>query len=434
MDVSPRGLINGVSLDICANAVGVGRRVNSPDGAMEADASSRAPLVSPARAYGVLIALSLTGFLMVTNEVSPFGLINLIATDLDRSQSEVGLLVTGYALVVVVASVPLAMATTRVPRRLLLTLTLLVWATGALVTALSQDYSALLIGRLLTALAQTVYWAVVTATVAGLFPPGVRGRIVSRMLLGPASAALLGLPTATWLGQQEGWRAPFFVLAALGVMLAIAVAILVPGYKPGDGAASRGTEPHRKRFAALMVITMLSILGLMVVYTYITPFLTEVSGFAESSMPTLLTASGIAGIVGMWVAGRFLDRYPRGTLAAGQITLLTCWIAMSLFGTVGLMGALFYVVMGAAFSTIVAGLMNRTMQLSPGSTDMGVAIYSSMYNTGIALGSGLGAGILAWYSPALLPIAGAVFIAMALGLLTASNWRAVMARKSAPRA
>jgi predicted MFS family arabinose efflux permease len=374
-----------------------------------------------ARAVGVLITLATMGFLMVTNEIMPFGLINLMAADLGRSQSQIGLLVTGFAVVVLLASVPLALATKRIPRRQLLTITMIMWSVGALIAATSSDYTMLLVSRVLTALGQSMYWAVVTATVAGLFAPEVRGKIVSRLLLGPATANVLGLPTATWLGQQFSWQTPFYVVAGIGAVIAVAIAILVPSYTPDAGAASRGSAPHKSRYIALMGVTFLSVVGLMVVYTYITPFLTEVSGFAESTMPLLLISSGLAGMLAMWIVGRYLDRYPRGALATGLGIVFVTWGGMILFGTIKPVAAALFIAVGLGFSTLIASLVNRVMQLSPGSTDLGIAIYSSFYNAGIACGSLLGAGILAYYSPSLLPVAGLISISLALVLLGAVN-------------
>lgn len=395
--------------------------------------SAGAPVVSNRRAVGVLVTLALMGFLMVTNEILPFGLINLMAADLDRTQSQIGLLVTGYALVIVAVSVPLAMLTKRIPRRQLLTVTMAVWVVGALLAATADDYNALLVGRLLTAFAQAMYWAIVTATVAGLFPPAVRGKVVARLLLGPASAAVFGMPTLTALGQRTDWRMAFFVIAGIGTAVTVAIAVLVPSYKPADGSAAKGSSPNLKRFVALLAITGLSVLGLMTVYTYITPFLIEISGYADTTVPWLLAGSGIIGLIAMWTVGRYLDKFPRGTLAAGLGILLTCWVGMATLGSIKLVGGFLFLVVGIGFNVLVGALMNRVMQLSPGSTDLGVATYSALYNVGISLGSLIGAGILDVGSPELLPVAGAIFMGTALAVLAAVNIPAIRATLSKRR-
>ncbi|HEX7589738.1 MAG TPA: MFS transporter [Demequinaceae bacterium] len=379
--------------------------------------TGRAPNVSLARANAVLVLLAIAAFAFVTSEVLPFGLITLISTDLHRSNSEVGLLVTAYAAVVVATSIPLAHLTRSIPRRQLLSATLLVYVAGMLLASLGGGFASLLAGRMLTAFAQAQFWAVVTATAAGLFPAHVRGKIVSRLLLGPAVAGLLGLPIATWLGQHFGWRAPFYVLACMGVVLAILIALLVPRYKPADGAAARGVTPSVRRFVFILAITVTAILGTNTIGPYVTPYLRDVVGFSSSSFPVLFTLSGIAGLVAMIVVGRYLDRLPMGMIAIGLGMLLIGWGGVAVAGTSKPAAVILYCLAVAGVSFIVGGLANRALQTSPGSTDIGIATQGSFYNTGTALGSLVGSGVLAAHDPQSLPVLAAGFLSLALVLV-----------------
>jgi predicted MFS family arabinose efflux permease len=365
----------------------------------------------------VLVLLAVAAFVFVTGEVLPFGLITLISTDLQRSNSEVGLLVTAYALVVVATSVPLAHFTRSIPRRQLLSATLLVYVAGMLLASLGGGFAGLLAGRMLTAFAQAQFWAVVTATAAGLFPAHVRGKIVSRLLLGPAAAGLLGLPTAIWLGQHFGWRAPFYVLACAGAVLAILIALFVPRYKPADGAAARGVTPSVRRFVFILAITVTAILGANTIGPYVTPYLRDVVGFPSSSFPVLFILSGIAGLVAMIVVGRYLDRLPMGMIAIGLGMLIVGWAGVAVAGTSKPAAVILYCLAAAGLSFIVGGLANRALQTSPGSTDIGVATQGSFYNTGTALGSLLGSGVLAAHGAQALPVVGAGFLSLALVLV-----------------
>jgi predicted MFS family arabinose efflux permease len=375
------------------------------------------PVVSRRRAIAALVVLSIAAFTFVTSEILPYGLISLMAEDLGRTKSQIGLLVTGHALVVMAVSIPLAIATRHVPRRRLLTIALGVFVVASLVAGTSGNYVTLLGARMLTASSQAMFWAVVTATAAGLFPPEVRGRIVGRLLIGPSAGGVLGLPAATWLGQQQGWRAPFLVIACLGVIIAVAIFLLIPHYHPASGAAALGSAPHRRRFFTVLGVTGISVMGGSVTYTYITPYLTEVSGFASTVVPTLLLASGVAGLVSMLAVARYLDRFPRGTMAVGLMIVGIGWAGLAAFGTVRVAATVFFCLVGFGLSVLVGSLANRVMQVSPGSTDVGVATYGSLYNAGAAAGSLLGAGLLASSGPRILPTVGSLLIAAALGLL-----------------
>src|SRR4051794_32315363 len=127
------------------------------------------------RANWALAALAVAAFTYVTTEVLPIGLLTVIAGDLHRSVSGTGLLVTGYATVVVLASLPLTRLTRRVPRRTLLTVTLGVFVAGTLLSAVAPTYPVLLGGRLLIALTQALFWSVAATTATAMFPPEVRG-------------------------------------------------------------------------------------------------------------------------------------------------------------------------------------------------------------------------------------------------------------------
>ena len=389
--------------------------------------TGRTPAVSPRRALWTLALLSFGAFIFVTSEILPFGLISLIATNLGRSESEIGLLVTAYALVVLAASIPLAHYTRAIPRRTVLTSTFVAYAVGMLIAVTAPGFEGLLAGRVLTAAAQALFWAVVTPTAAGLFPPEVRGKAVARLLIGPSAGGILGLPAATWLGQQHGWRAPFFVLAAIAIVVAVTIAFVLPRHKSADGAAARGTAPNRRRFIVVLAVTGTTVLGGATIFTYITPYLHDVTGIASSAIPLLLIASGVAGLTSMILVSRYLDRFPMGTMAVGLTLVAVGWAGVWAFGTVPAATIVFFCVGGFGGSIQVGAFASRVMQVSPGNTDIGIATYATFYNSGTALGSLLGAGLLDWFGARVLPLVGAGFVALALGLVALE--RRIVARR-----
>jgi predicted MFS family arabinose efflux permease len=327
------------------------------------------------------------------------------------------LLVTAYAAVVVVTSVPLAHFTRTIPRRWLLSATVLVYVAGMLLASLGGGFAGLLAGRMLTALAQAQFWAVVTATAAGLFPPHVRGKIVARLLVGPAAAGVFGLPAATWLGQQYGWRVPFFVFASVALAVAVAIAMLVPRYKPAHGAASRGVAPSMRRYLVNLAITVIAILGNATMFTYVTPYLQDVAGFADATIPVLLMVGGVAGLASMILVGRFLDRYPMGTMAVGLMLLITGWLGLAVANSQQPVVLGFVCVSGFGLSVVVGAFANRALQTSPGNTDIAVATHGTLYNTGVLLGSLLGSRILDLQGPRILPFVAAGFLTLALAVV-----------------
>ena len=227
-----------------------------------------------------------------------------------------GLLVSGYAVVVVLASVPLTRLTQRVPAPPAARRHHAPVRGGQPVAALAPTYAVLAGARLVTALTQALFWSVASATVTGPFPVAVRGRMVALFSTGAALAPVLGVPLGTWLGQQAGWRAAFAVLAGVGLATAAAVVALIPSYPPAAGGAARGTAPTRARFACCWSPPPSAIAGFLTLQTYVTPFLLDVSGFADAVLAPLLFVSGAAGVVGTIVVARTLDAVPIASLLA----------------------------------------------------------------------------------------------------------------------
>ena len=390
-------------------------------------------MVSPRRAVATLVALSAGGFLFVTNEIAPYGLIKLMAADLHRTESEIGLLVTGFALVIVAASVPLTVMTRSIPRRYLLTAALTAYSLGGVLVALSTSMGGLLAGRLVQALGQAMFWAVVNSTAVALFRPEIRGKIVARVLIGSSAAGVVGLPSVTRLGQLTEWRTPFWILAGVGLVLAVTYFLLIPNYQPTEGAGARGSDPHKRRFIAVLIVVSLSAGSTAVTYTYITPFLIDVAGVGESTVPAFLLAGGLFSLAGILVVGHFLDRFPVRTVAVALAMLMGVYAALWVGGTVMVFAVAMVLLQGFAWSLFVAAGNNRIMRHSPGSTDIGIATNASMNNLGTAVGSLIGAGILADAGAGLLPVASLVGVILA-GAVLAAEWRSLRAGVKVPRA
>ncbi|WP_242607995.1 MFS transporter [Xylanimonas ulmi] len=381
----------------------------------------RPGIVDPRRATVILVAMAVSTFLFVLVEGLPSGLLTLMAPDLETTTSRIGLLVTGYALVVLVATVPLALWTKRVPRRWVLSATVGLAAVTTLWAGLADTYESLFAARLVTALAQALFWVAVIPGTVGLFPPRVRGRVMARLALGNSLAPVLGIPAGTWLGEHTTWRAAFWAVAALSLVIFVLVIVLFPTVKPSEGGASRAPFPSRRRLGFQLVTTALVVTGSFGLITFVTQLLQDVAGYARSDMPWLLAIQGGAGVIGALVVGRVLDRHSSGSLitaiaivAVAQV-LLWALSPNHMFAIVGL------ILFGGAFATVPPALSHRVMLVAPGSTDMAVAVSSATFNLGIASGSALGAALTATVGVRAVPAVGAVLVLLALVVALAEN-------------
>ncbi|GIE94127.1 MFS transporter [Paractinoplanes rishiriensis] len=376
------------------------------------------------RALAAVTVLSIAAFAFVTTELLPIGLLTVMAPDLDRSRSEIGLLVGGYAIVVVLASIPLTMLTKHVPRRRLLSVTLVVFALANAVAAAAQSYQMLAGARLITALTQALFWSVVTPAVGGLFPAAVRGRALALFATGPALAPVLGVPIGTWLGQQAGWRAAFAVMTAVGLLSAAVVAALLPSYPPSAGGAARATAPDRTRFTMLMIVTALGVTGYLTFTTYVTPFLLDVTGFSERSLAPLLFISGAAGIIGTFAVSRTLDRYPVASLVAPLLIGAGSLLALAALGALRPAAMVLLGGVGLGYAAYATGLQHGILRLAPGNTDLASALGSTVFNAGIAAGALIGGAVLPALGARALALAGGLFVlaaAVCLALDTARS-------------
>ncbi|WP_405904654.1 MFS transporter [Streptomyces sp. NBC_00656] len=356
----------------------------------------------------------LAAFTFNTAENLPIGLLELISESLRVSLSAVGLLVTGYGVTVAVSSVPLAHAVRALPRRHVLTGLLAALVVSSLVAALTNSYWLLLAARLLTALAQALFWAVMGPAAVGLFSPAVRGRVVGALSIAGSLALVLGVPAGTWLGRQSGWQVPVALLAGPGLVSLVTIAVLLPTSRPEEEHAAYGTRPDARRFATVLAAVVLSATGAFTGYTYVVRFLGGVSGFSPSAVGALLVAFGVACLAGVSITGALLDRFPQASLTAAVATQAVGMLGLYAAGARPVVAVVFLVLMGSALGPVFMTTQNAMLHCAPGRTDMALAANSGSYNAGIAAGAALGGLIL--------PLAGVRGTFLAGGLLTVGAW------------
>jgi len=351
-------------------------------------------LRNPRLALASLAALGVAAFCFVTTENLPVGLLGVIAGSLHSSASDVGLLVTAYAAVVVLSSAPLTQLTRRLPRRPLVCWLVGAFALSTLASAVAGNYWWLLGTRLVTALAQALFWSIVTVTAVSLFPPQVRSRVVAGVLGGGTLAIVLGVPAGTWLGQQGGWRLPFFVLSGLGAAILVAIACLLPDYHPALTHAGAGSRPSRRRYHLQILTSILVVTGAFTAYTYVSTFLTHVPRLPVHDVASVLLLAGLGSASGVAASGALFDKHPVLVSVAPEVILACALLGLYLFGTVPAAAVVLEALASAGVGTFVIAIQNRVLIVAPGSTDVALAWASASFNVGIAGGSAAGAFVV----------------------------------------
>jgi len=372
-------------------------------------------------------ALSIGTFSFVTTETLPIGLLPQIGADLDRSPSGTGQLVTAYAIVVVLVSLPLTLLTRRVPKRMLLGGLLAIFSVATLASAVAPGFGFLLAARIVTAVTQALFWSIVASTAVGQFPPERRARVVAALFTGSSLAPVIGLPLGTWIGQQAGWRTAFAALTVLAVATCVAVLTALPTIRPEDEAARTGDAPHARRYVLLLLVTALTTTGMFTAYTYLTGHLVQVAGLPVEALSAVLLLSGIFGTLGALASGTVLQGWERLSLLIPLGTMTSAFWLLDLAGRAIPAAVVAFALLSAAISSFAAGLTRRLLLVAPGSTDLASAGCSSAFNLGIGTGAWVGgliaAGPAGVHATALVAalLTGTAFVLMAAEPLITGN-------------
>lgn len=361
-----------------------------------------------------LYALTAGAFGIGVTEFVIMGLLLEVSADLGVTIATAGLLVSGYALGVVVGAPILTVLTGRWPHKMVLIGLMAIFAAGNLACALASSYGVLMAARILTALAHGTFFGVGSVVATELVPVDRKASAIAVMFTGLTVANILGVPLGAWIGQQFGWRATFWSVTAVGVIALVVIGVLVPqDARRAEGADWRADMRAILRVPVLLCLltTVLGYAGVFAVFTYIAPLLTRISGFAESAVSPILLVFGGGLVVGNLVGGRFADRNLMATVFG---TLMVLGIVLALM-TPGFHGKVFAVVLtgflGAAGFATVAPLQMWVLSKAEGA---GQSLASSFniaaFNLGNAIGAAAG-GAMIDHGPGLsfVPVMAAAF-------------------------
>lgn len=365
-----------------------------------------------------LLALAAGAFGIGVTEFAPMGLLPVIATDLSVSIPSAGLLISAYALGVVLGAPLMTLATGRVPRRTLLIGLAGIFTIGNALSALADNYALLMIARIITSLNHGAFFGVGAIVAAGLVPPDRKAGAVAAMFMGLTIANVVGVPVATWAGETLGWRASFWGIAMIGVMVMAALALTLPkaaAPAAGDMLAELRVLGRRRVMSAL-ALTVIGSSAMFTVFTYITPILREQTGASLGFITAMLVLYGLGLTVGNWIGGKFADRSVDRTLivtlAGLSLVLLTFAVAMPLANA----SAVLIFLWGIASFALVPPLQVRVMDAARDAPNLASAVNIGAFNLGNAIGAALGGAVIAGglgYPAVALAGAGA----SALGLL-----------------
>lgn len=371
-----------------------------------------------------VLSLMLVVFGFTTGEFVVAGILPEVAADLSVSIPAAGLLVTAYALGMIVGGPVVTVATARLARKPLIVGLVAVSMIGNLGSVVAPNHAAVLVSRFVAGLVVATFFAVAIATAVSLAPPDRQASTVAKLIVGMNLGIVLGAPIGTVIGQSLGWRATFGVIAAFS---AVAL-LLVLRFVPAGPAVSTGSVLGELRVFGsrdvwlAIAITAVGNVGIVAVFTYIAPLLTDVGGFGAGAVPALLLVYGVGAVIGNFVGGWLSDRFPMPSLTGLLAGLAGALALFWLVGAIPVLAAILTFVIGALAFAIIPGMQTRVIAAAGAAPTLAVAVNASGFQLAAAFAGWLGGWVIG-SGPGLpsLPLVGAALTLLGVAVAVYSG-------------
>ncbi|MDQ6568474.1 MAG: sugar transporter [Haemophilus parahaemolyticus] len=343
-----------------------------------------------------VFAFSLSAFIFNTTEFVPVALLSDIALSFEMETATVGLMITVYAWMVFLGSLPLMLLTAKVERKKLLLSIFALFIVSHILSVAAWNFWVLLISRIGIALAHAIFWSITASLVIRVAPKDKKQQALGLLALGSSLAMILGLPLGRLIGQSLDWRSTFAVIGIIATLVMLLMWKLLP-HLPSKNAGSLASIPvlmKRPLLVGIYLLVMIIISGHFTTYSYIEPFAIKVSQFAPEIATMMLFIFGLAGVVGSFLFGRLYAKNSRNFIACAM--MLVMLPQLLLFPLKHFEIAIFLLVFlwGIGITSLSIALQMRVLQLAPDATDVASAIYSGIYNVGIGAGALFGSIVI----------------------------------------
>jgi DHA1 family inner membrane transport protein len=343
-----------------------------------------------------LLALAIGAFGIGTTEFVMMGMLPQIAGDLDVSVSAVGLLISAYAIGVVIGAPTLtALGVRFTPRQTLIGL-MVVFVVGNALSAIAPGYTTLLIARVLTALAHGSFFGVGAVAARRLVPKEKATQAISLMITGLTLANVVGVPLGTFVAQQASWRLVLGGVAAIGVVTIVGLLAWMPAVagEPTD-LRSELSAFRRRQVWLILGLTMVGFAAMFAVYSYVNPILTELGGIPEGWVTPVLALFGVGTTIGTLSGGRLGDRFGFSFVAVGLVGMSLVLVAFALLARTPAAAVVLLVLFGTIAFALGPVVQSRVIDAArvPGGSLVSAANQAA-FNVANAFGAALGAAVL----------------------------------------
>lgn len=361
-----------------------------------------------------LFCLTAGAFAIGMTEFVIMGLLPNVARDLDVTIAQAGQLITGYALGVALGAPILTIATSKIAQKQLLCLLMAIFIIGNLVGALAPSYGLLMGSRLVTALAHGTFLGTGSLIAARLVRPDRRAAAVSMVLAGLTIANIIGVPFGTLIGQQLGWRASFGAITIMGIISLIGIITMIPKIEQTEqpSLAKEVSSLFQPQVLLILATGAFGCCSMFAVFTYITPMLTDVTGFQESSVTWILVMYGIGVTLGNLIGGRLADWKLMPSVITIFIILSALLLILSGVLHIPALALIFIFLWGMAAFGIMPGIQLRIMNLAHEAPRLAATSSHSALNLGNAAGAFIGGVVLTQAGLVYVPLVGGLIAAI----------------------
>ena len=377
-----------------------------------------------------VVTLAIAAFIFNTTEFVPVGLLSDIAASFHMETAQVGIMLTIYAWVVALMSLPFMLLTSQMERRKLLIGLFVVFIASHVLSFMAWNFTVLVISRVGIAFAHAVFWSITASLAIRLAPAGKRAQALSLIATGTALAMVLGLPIGRIVGQYFGWRTTFFAIG-MGALITLVCLIKLLPKLPSEHSGSLKSLPLLMRRPALMSIYLLTVIVVTAHYTaysYIEPFVQVVAGFSANFATVLLLILGGAGIIGSILFGKLGNKHASALVSSAIGLLLACLLLLMPAAGSESHLAILSLFWGVAIMIIGLGMQVKVLALAPDATDVAMSLFSGIFNLGIGAGALVGNQISLHVSMSAIGYLGAIpaLIALIWSVLIFRKWPVAM--------